>query len=57
MRNILLFLMYFLVVTPAGLVWRVVRDPLHRRIDRRATSYWIAAPGVSGSAAEKGIPL
>jgi hypothetical protein len=57
MRNILLFLLYVLVVTPVGLVWRVVRDPLKRRVDRRAASYWIAAPGLSGAAGEKGVPL
>lgn len=33
---------FYLVVTPAGLLmrWRG-KDPLHRRFDRAATSYWI----------------
>ena len=48
MVRILLFLVYFLVFAPASLLSRVFRDPLHRRVNRRAGSYWIttqAAPG------------
>jgi hypothetical protein len=41
MRRMGLFLLYFLVVTPIGLVSRVTYDPLHRRWRRRATSYWV----------------
>jgi hypothetical protein len=41
MRDILLFLLYFLVVTPAGLIARVGRDPLSREWDRAAETYWI----------------
>ncbi len=40
MRRIPLALVYFLVLVPAGLVQRVLGDPLHRRPDRRARSYW-----------------
>ncbi|MFD3522745.1 hypothetical protein [Streptomyces sp. NPDC058653] len=36
----LLAAVYLLVITPVGLVARVVRDPLRRRPDRAATSYW-----------------
>jgi len=33
---------YFLLFTPVALVFRVLgRDPLHRRIDRQAESYWV----------------
>jgi hypothetical protein len=41
MRNVPLFLLYYLVLTPIGLVSRVVRDPLARRWSRHAASYWI----------------
>jgi hypothetical protein len=29
-------------VTPIGLVTRLIHDPLSRRRDRRASSYWTA---------------
>jgi hypothetical protein len=41
MHRLLLFLVYFLVVTPIGLVSRIIHDPLRRCLDRRARSYWI----------------
>ena len=40
MRRLLLLIAYFLLVTPVGLVLRLVRDPLHRRWDAGAPSYW-----------------
>jgi hypothetical protein len=45
MRNVLLFLLYFLVVTPAGLIARIGRDPLSREWDRAAKTYWISSTG------------
>lgn len=36
----LLAVVYLLVITPIGLVARVVRDPLRRRLDPAAPSYW-----------------
>jgi hypothetical protein len=34
---------YYLLLTPVGLVFRLIgRDPLRRRFDRNATTYWIA---------------
>lgn len=36
----LLFVLYIGVFLPWGLVTRVVRDPLHRRLDRTAVTYW-----------------
>jgi hypothetical protein len=37
-----LALLFFLVITPFGLVRRLfVRDPLHRRIDKSCQSYWV----------------
>lgn len=39
----LLPLLYYLVITPAGLLGRLVRDPLSRRPDTHATTYWIPA--------------
>ena len=42
MTRVLLTLFFFLVVTPVALVFRLIgRDPLHRKIDRQAESYWI----------------
>jgi len=38
--SVLLLVFYLLVVTPVGLAVRLVRDPLRRRPDRRAASYW-----------------
>ena len=35
-----LALLYFLVVVPAGLLVRMARDPLQRRWDPDASSYW-----------------
>jgi hypothetical protein len=40
-RKILLFVLYFALVTPIGLLITAVHDPLHRKINPRAHSYWI----------------
>ncbi len=40
--NVLLGITYYLVVTPIGLVFRLLgRDPLHRRFNPEAKTYWI----------------
>ena len=40
--RILLTLFFFLVITPVGLVFKIIgRDALTRKIDRSATTYWI----------------
>jgi len=40
--RIILGLIYYLVVTPIALVMKVVRrDPLHRKFDKQAKTYWI----------------
>ncbi|MDH6131758.1 hypothetical protein P3T37_001132 [Kitasatospora sp. MAA4] len=36
-------LLYYLFVVPVGLILRLVRDPLRRRPDPSAESYWITA--------------
>jgi hypothetical protein len=37
-----LLVLYFVVVTPIGLVMRVIRyDPMARRLDPDAPSYWV----------------
>lgn len=41
MRRLLLFVTYYLLVTPIGLLTRVVRDPLSRRRNPRSPSYWV----------------
>ena len=39
--HLLLVVIYYLVITPIGLVMRAAGyDPLARRIDRQATTYW-----------------
>lgn len=43
--HLVLAMVYFLVVTPIGLVMRLVgHDPMRRRCDGGATSYWIERP-------------
>jgi hypothetical protein len=43
--HLLLVVMYYVVFTGVGLVFRLIgRDPLHRRFDRSAASYWIRRP-------------
>jgi ABC-type uncharacterized transport system permease subunit len=40
--TLLLVLVYYLVLTPIGLLMRVVgRDPLQQKFDRGAASYWV----------------
>jgi hypothetical protein len=39
---VLLFLVYFAVFTPIGLLVRLFHDPMSRRFDRPAASYWTA---------------
>jgi len=41
MRAALLALVYYLLVTPVGLVSRIVHDPLRRGWDRRASTYMV----------------
>ena len=48
--HLMMGVVYFAVVTPIGLVSRLVRgDALHRRLDRNARSYWIERPRRSGT--------
>ncbi|MEU0157660.1 hypothetical protein ABZ154_02135 [Streptomyces sp. NPDC006261] len=42
MRTFLLLIAYYLVVTPIGLLSRLVDDPLARRWNRRTATYWNA---------------
>ena len=42
MTRVLLTIFFFVVLTPVGLVFRLIgRDALHRKLDRSAQSYWI----------------
>ncbi len=42
MTRVLLTIFFFLVLTPVGLVFKLIgRDALHRKLDPRAESYWI----------------
>jgi hypothetical protein len=39
--RLVLGLFFYLVLTPVGLIMRLFgRDPLHRKFDRKAASYW-----------------
>jgi hypothetical protein len=43
--NVALALVYYVVLAPIGVVMRVWRpDPLRRRFDREAQSYWVRRP-------------
>ena len=43
--NVLLAIVYYGVLTPIGLALRLAgRDPLQRRFDRQAPSYWVDRP-------------
>ena len=40
--TVLMIVIFFLVLTPVGMVMRIVGyDPMHRKFDRSASSYWI----------------
>lgn len=40
--HVILAVVYYLVITPIGLVMRLVGyDPMNRRFDREATTYWV----------------
>lgn len=41
--NFLLVAVYFLVATPFGLASRLIHDPLSRRRNQRAATYWTAS--------------
>jgi hypothetical protein len=42
MTRVILTMVFFLVVTPIGLLMRAFgRDPLNRRLDKNASTYWI----------------
>ncbi len=44
--HVILAAVYYLVLTPIGLAMRVVGyDPMHRRLDREATTYWVERDG------------
>jgi hypothetical protein len=44
--HVVLGLVYYLVVTPVGLLMRLVGyDPMHRRLDPQAATYWQDHPG------------
>lgn len=45
LTHLVLALIYYLVLTPAGLVMRLAgHDPMRRRFDRGAASYWDERP-------------
>jgi hypothetical protein len=48
--NVLMALVYYVVVTPIGLVFKLLgKDPMHRKLDPEAKSYWIERPPPAGA--------
>jgi hypothetical protein len=43
--RVILSVLFYLVFTPLGLVMRLFRDPLDRRLHDERESYWIRRPG------------
>jgi hypothetical protein len=42
MSHVILGVVYYLVMTPIGLIMRLLgRDPMERRLDRTAATYWV----------------
>jgi hypothetical protein len=39
-NHVLLGAFYYVIVTPMGLILRLFRDPMHRKIDLNTASYW-----------------
>ena len=40
--HVILIIIYYLVITPVGLLMRIVGyDPMHRKFDSSASSYWV----------------
>lgn len=40
--RLILGIFFYLILTPVGLIMRLFgRDPLHRKIEKKATSYWV----------------
>lgn len=53
-RRVLLALAYVLVVTPYGLLRRLVADPLARRLDPAAASYLVLTGEAGGRDGRQG---
>ena len=48
--HLVLIVVYYLLVTPIGLVMRLVgRDPMQRRFDRQAATYWVERSAADSS--------
>src|SRR5215210_5034745 len=48
LSHVVLLIVFFLVIVPFGLVVRLARrDPLARRVDRTAETYWVRRSGPS----------
>lgn len=41
MTRVILTIFYFMILFPTGLVIRIFRDPLDRKLSKEAKSYWI----------------
>ena len=46
--HLMMAVVFYLVVTPIGIIMRMCgRDPMRRRIDRSAKSYWVRRPSTT----------
>lgn len=46
--QVVLVILFYLILTPLGLFFRMIgRDPLQRRLDPNARSYWEKRPGIT----------
>lgn len=41
MNPLIMFLMFAILIVPAGLVMQLKRDPLRRKVDKNSKTYWI----------------
>ncbi len=41
MNPVIMFLLFVVVIVPAGLIMQLKRDPLRRKVDKSAKTYWI----------------
>jgi len=42
MSHVVLAIAYFVVITPIGCLMRLFHDPMRRRLDRSAKTYWLS---------------
>lgn len=41
MNPVIMFILFVMVIVPAGLIMQLKRDPLRRKVDKSTNTYWI----------------